>query len=158
MTLFVGIDPGAQGGIATLSPDGVVFRACPKTEAGVPQLLRAVLDGRDPKEVKVVMEKVGGYIGGSAGNIGSAMFVFGRGVGVWVGSLLALGMTFQEVAPRTWQAGLGIVGRLQRESKAEWKGRLRQEAQQRYPRLKVTLATSDALLLATWCKHTHEGG
>ena len=43
------------------------------------------------------------------------------------------------------------------ESKTEWKNRLKGMAQQLYPDLKVTLATADALLIATYCKRKHEG-
>ena len=162
--IFVGIDPGKHGGITALSSGGVIFRACPKTEAGIPQLLRVVLaEHEDKEQVKVVMEKVGGYIGsfgnagGLKGNPGSAMFTFGRNAGVWVGAMLAMGLTFEEVAPRTWQKGLGIIGRMKSESKVQWKARLKQEAQQRFPKLLVTLSTADSLLLASWCKMKHEG-
>jgi DNA modification methylase len=101
-----------------------------------------------------VIEKVGGYIGIGGRNVGPgpAMFKFGFSAGFAHGCLTALGIPHEEVAPKRWQQALGIPARRPAESKAQWKARLRGEAQRRFPNVKVTLATADALLIALYCR------
>jgi hypothetical protein len=54
--------------------------------------------------------------------------------------------------------GLGTASRCA--SKSEWKNKLKAEAQRRFPDLKVTLKTADALLILEWVLadgHTKQG-
>ena len=66
--------------------------------------------------------------------------------------LIALGVPFEEVTPKRWQRALGIAPRGRTETKVQWKSRLKDFAQRRFPDIKVTLATADALLLALYCQ------
>jgi hypothetical protein len=86
------------------------------------------------------IEKVGGYIAGNKCP-GSAMFNFGHGRGVLIGCLLARCLRIIEPTPQQWQKWLqiGTIG--------GDKNKLKAEAQRRFPRLKVTLKTADALLM-----------
>lgn len=107
-----------------------------------------------------VIEKVGGFMGREAGEGGAprnrasahTMFQFGVGYGLLRMALIAAGIPFEEVLPRKWQGGLGISPRKKTEGKTEWKNRLKARAQQLFPATKVTLATSDALLLAEYAR------
>jgi len=74
------------------------------------------------------------------------MFRFGRSTGVIIGALCALRIPFREIPPQAWQknAGTGTALKLNR---TQWKRKLKEIAQQRYPSLKVTLSTADALLM-----------
>ncbi len=150
---YVGVDPGATGSIAWTTDDSMVACKMPSTERDVVYLLRSVCYG----DARVVLERVGGYIGGGPPcpvchqpqnkSPGSAMFHFGRGAGVIVGCLLSLGVAFDEVEPQVWQSALGL--RKPRSMKQDdWKRQLKTFAQKLYPQLRVTLATADALLLA----------
>lgn len=142
--ITIAIDPGASGGLAWRETDGQTG-CCkmPDTEGDVVDLLRH-LSISGPATAYV--EKVGGFTGG-AGQPGSAMFRFGRGVGVLHGALLALGVRTIEVTPQKWQGWLGIGTSKGSASKTAWKAKLKAEAQRRYPCQKVTLATADALLI-----------
>lgn len=92
------------------------------------------------------------------------MFVFGRGVGVIETAFTAAGYSPQEVPAANWQKALGVVPRARRregkkliwlETRSQFKGRLKAMAQSMFPSVKVTLAVSDALLIAAYCRrHT----
>jgi hypothetical protein len=159
MSIFIGVDPGASGGIAVVCDYldvPPVLHAMPKTERDIWDIVGSsdVQDRSDHVELTcfAVIEKVGGFMPGSAGNIGSAMFKFGSSYGFLRGCLTAAGIPFDEVHPRTWQKALGVIARSNGESKGQFKNRLKQKAQQLFPQVNVTLATCDALLLAEYCR------
>lgn len=160
---YIGIDPGASGGVAVLTELGLSTVAkLPDSERDVADLLRNAT--ADP--CVIVVEKVGGYIGGGEvcpackqarnRSPGSSMFNFGRGVGVIVGCLLSLGKDFAEVEPQQWQATLGLK-RPKSCSQVQWKRELKKRAAELYPQHKVTLSLCDALLIARYAKITSEG-
>jgi hypothetical protein len=94
------------------------------------------------------IEEVGGFIGKA--QPGSAMFKFGFNAGLIRGIAMALGWRVILVRPAKWQAGLGLGGSKSCDSKADWKRKLKGEAERRFPSLNVTLATADALLILDW--------
>jgi len=152
-TTYIGIDPGAQGGMAALLDGGAVcFTSMPKDEAGIWRWVRSFEPDGD-RDVRAVIEQVQGYIG--EGQPGSSMFKFGQGYGTLRMALVAAGIPFEAVTPRVWQSALSIPPRKKSENRGQWKQRLKTEAEIRYPRLLVTLAVADALLLAEYCKMMH---
>lgn len=155
MPIHLGIDPGAAGGLAVINPDGSVScRSMPTSDKELWEELRNLAA---TGEVLAVIEKVGGYIPGSGGNQGSAMFNFGRSTGFVHGCLVAAGIPHEEVAPRTWQKALGLSPRSKEESKPDFKRRLKALAERLHPSVPLTLKTCDALLLATYCMRKHTG-
>lgn len=139
----------------------------PETPNDVCQLLKEACRGSGGVDhVRVYMEQVSGYAGGP-GQPGSAMFNFGRGVGIIEGFLYGAGISFVLVRPQQWQKPLGIGNRgpllkaaqyaTKEERSAisahnnrirnEWKNKLKEVAQRLYPNRKVTLATCDSLLI-----------
>ena len=142
MTILT-IDPGQSGGIILRNDEGGVTSCkMPPTEGDVVAFIQGASTA--PGVRVAYVEHVGGFTGD--GQPGSAMFKFGRGVGVLIGALMAFGWRLIEVTPQRWQKhiGLGTRGAL---SKTEWKQKLRAEAQRRYPDQTVTLATADGLLI-----------
>jgi hypothetical protein len=148
---YIGIDPGASGGLCCLSafPE---FITMPKTEGDVYEWVENNCCRRD----FAVIEKVGGFIAGNPAP-GSAMFKFGAGYGGLRMALIAVGVPFEEVTPQRWQRGLEIPPRRKSETKTQWKNRLRAFAQQLFPAEKITLAVSDAMLIAEFCRRKREG-
>jgi len=152
---YIGIDPGAGGGLASVTVGRDVHHV--EGAAGsipMPKTERDIWDWIESKWASgfAVIEKVGGYMGGEDNRfLGPAMFKFGMNYGFLRGCLIAVGIPFEEVVPRTWQKGLGILGRKKTESKTAFKNRLKARAQQLFPGEKVTLATADALLIAEFC-------
>ncbi len=142
--IYLAIDPGAAGGIAVHRlGESVTAFAMPATEADVLHLLRDLTP--DPERCIAFVELVGGFVGKA--QPGARAFTFGRGFGFLLGVLQERGVRVELVLPRKWQKHLNLGTASACASPAEWKRKLRSEAQRRYPALKVTLSTADALLL-----------
>ena len=141
--ITIAIDPGQSGGLAWQDEYGQT-QSCkmPATEGDVVDMLSSMSISAP---ATAYVEKVGGFTG--QGQPGSAMFNFGRGVGVLHGALLALGVRVIEVTPQKWQGHIGIGTSKGSATKTAWKNKLKSEAQRRYPDQKVTLSTADALLM-----------
>lgn len=150
--IYLGIDPGASGGMAEIGVDGSAASPMPKTERDIWNWIKQQADRDD---TFAVIEKVGGYVG--IKQPGSAMFKFGQSYGGLRMALIAASIPFDEVTPQVWQKSLGIVKRQSGESQTVWKNRLKAKAQQLFPHMKVTLATADALLIAEFCRRKREG-
>ncbi len=144
MSTIIAIDPGASGGIVFSHNGGPpAAHPMPATTKDVADLLR---DAGSEGDVTVYLEKVGGYVGG-AGSPGAAMFNFGHNAGALEGIVTAMEYTIHMPTPQKWQKALGLGNSKSHESKTAWKNHLKSKAQQLYPGVKVTLATSDALLI-----------
>ena len=102
-----------------------------------------------------VVEEVGGFCG--VGQPGSAMFKFGKGCGVIEGALMALGFRIELVKPQKWQKHFGFGTTKQSGGKADWKRKLKAEAQRRFPTCDVTLKTADALLILDYARAQEVG-
>ncbi len=72
-------------------------------------------------------------------------------------ALAALGIPYEAVQPSKWMKALGIPTRKPEETDSKWKNRLRAKAQTQYPATKISLNTSDALLIAEYCRRLREG-
>lgn len=160
--VYMGIDPGTNGGIAVLSSDGSVIQChkLPDTDSGVFDLIIKIsLDTIEIGTRYCYLERVGGFMGDGRQNVASAhtMFNFGRGVGVIIGSLWASNTPYEEVMPKAWQKGIGMSPRTKVESSTQWKNRLKDEAQRLFPSENVTLAKADCLLIAEHLRRTREG-
>jgi hypothetical protein len=160
---YLGIDPGASGGIAVVTADGVVDRLIPRKKVESVAALWAVFDDL-PYVTRAAVERNTGYVGGYAGvlpggltgNTGSSMFKLGVSYGSYLMALAASGIPYDEVMPATWQRGVGVDPR-RGATKTEFKNRLRERAAELFPGVRVTLQVSDALLVAEFCRRRAEG-
>jgi len=153
MTTILTVDPGASGGLILRNSEGCVTTCkMPPTEGDVVAFIQGASTA--PGARVAYVEHVGGFTGD--GQPGSAMFKFGRGVGVLIGSLMAFGWRVIEVTPQKWQKHIGI-GTRGAMSKTEWKNKLKSEAQRRYPDQTVTLATADGLLIMEYAINQEVG-
>lgn len=138
---IIAIDPGKNGGIAIYSSERnqlVEVVKMPPT----PQELLSFLRLYQFNSV-CYLEKVGGLPGMG----GSAMFNFGKGFGHIEMALLCAKIPTNEVLPQKWQKFLSL-GTKGGKSTSEWKNKLKTRAEQLFPNAgKITLATSDALLI-----------
>jgi len=158
---YIGIDPGAGGGIAQLRGRDAYVETMPKTEADLWEALRyagswSINHGAATNPFAII-EQVGGYTKAGGPQPGSAMFKFGQNYGAIRMALIGNRIPFDEVSPQTWQNKLGIAKRGKSESKGQFKNRLKAKAQQLFPNRKVTLAVADALLIAEYCRRLREG-
>jgi crossover junction endodeoxyribonuclease RuvC len=150
MKTIIAIDPGKSGGIAVANRLSTYCEPMPETQGDLIDLLRNIRTNEELEgdEILCVLEQVGGFTGKK--QPGSRMFSFGEGYGFIKGVIQALEIPLVMVRPQAWQKvfGLGTAGACA--SKTEWKNKLKAEAQRRYPQLKVTLKTADALLILDW--------
>jgi hypothetical protein len=144
---ILAIDPGQSGGVAVLQSRKTDCHAMPPTQGDLLELIRSVKRAADIECVPLVcvLEEVNGFAGKA--QPGSAMFKFGEHFGFTKGVVQALGIRLELVRPQVWQKTFGLGTASRCVSKTEWKNKLKAEAQRRFPHLKVTLKTADALLI-----------
>lgn len=143
---IIGIDPGKSGGIAWIQPDGsACVEKMPETIKDVWDLIDDI-SGRKwsnhgVSEVCAYLETVH-----SSPQMGvKSAFTFGNGFGHLEMALIAAGIPFERVRPQKWQKELGcLTGGDKNVSK--------RRAQELFPQIKCTHATSDALLIAEYGK------
>jgi len=153
MAQYIGVDPGASGGLCLIYQDKYSLVSL----VPMPPTVRDIWNWFDRINLHfdcfAVLEKVQGYIG--TAHPGTAMFKFGASFGMLQMALTAAGVPYEEVTPQKWQRGLGIPHRRKEETKGQFKNRLKAHAQRLYPNLPVTLKTCDCLLVAEYCRRTH---
>lgn len=177
---IISVDPGSAGGIAWWHDIQVVnptdAKRMPETRRDLIDLFKSIVSQAERLGHGTVAytEKISGYIpdGGA-----SQMFEFGRSVERAGCILETLGVRIIEVTPQAWQKSfaLGVKGTqrvpngsspeakkaikaLNARLKTEWKNKLKGEAQRRFPDIKVTLATCDALLILEYGMRCEGGG
>jgi hypothetical protein len=142
MKTILAIDPGASGGFAWVDNEGLV-----RAES-IPAGMTAMVDRLRELAVELpgiaaVLEKVGHWMPGDHPN---AATKFARHCGQVEAGLYSLGIPFEEVAPGVWMKSLGGLPK----AKADRKRMIRELMARRYPHLRVTLDTADALGMLTW--------
>jgi len=139
VSIILGIDPGAGGGLASWYDNEMCAVKMPATEKDICDWAADFCE----TGAFAYIERVHAMPGQGV----TSMFSFGRNYGFLRGCLIAHGIPFEEVTPRTWQKTFGLK-KAKGETPTAWKNRLKAKAQQLFPELKVTLATADALLIA----------
>lgn len=136
--VYFGIDPGKGGSIAAIWSDGMAYtRHCPLN--GTEQDIATFLRDFDLASARAILERVA-----SSPQMGVvSAFSFGRSYGFLRGLLAGFQIPYIEVAPLKWQNAMQCrTGGAKKISKAK--------AQQLWPKLKITHANADALLLAEY--------
>ena len=156
---LMAIDPGKNGGIAVYSletKEVIDLVVMPDSPQDLLNFMK-----KYQKNCRCYLEKVGG-IPGQGG--ASSMFNFGKGFGWLEMSLISLRIPTTEVTPQKWQKALQL-GNKGKKSTNEWKTKLKQRAQQLWPRVeskfnlkfkKDWLAVSDALLILEYARITEK--
>jgi crossover junction endodeoxyribonuclease RuvC len=143
--IYIGIDPGASGGIACIWESGQAEAwKMPETERDAAALLWQ-FNRLEDSELSIELFAVIEQVGAMPGNGVTGMFKFGMNYGFLRGLLTAFEIPFDEVRPQTWQKAMGCM------SKGN-KNITKAKAQQLHPELKITHATADAILLAEYAK------
>lgn len=146
--MILGIDPGAAGGIALYSNGTMEAYNMPEGFTEIYDFLRELRNRDITEEVVAVLEDVGKGIPGQSSK---ATATFARHNGHLEMALYALGIRSVKVTPQKWQKFYSnTIGNSKDKTKTEWKNILKNEAKRRYPNLKITLATADAVLIAEY--------
>lgn len=152
MKLYIGIDPGASGGIAFI-PDNNPAKAW---AIKMPETLADLWDELNPNVGRNGDEMFGGFthvhcclekVHSMPGQGVASSFKFGQGFGHLEMALTAAKIPFTYVTPQKWQKELGCLTKGDKNvSKAR--------AQQLFPHIKMTHAIADSLLIAEYCRRT----
>ena len=140
--VYIGIDPGLSGGIAIIHNGQA--GACNVEAMKMPATERDLCEALRPYQgypAHAVLERVWSSPGW--GHVGA--FKFGLSYGAVRATLTCLDIPFDEVLPVKWQTVLGCRS-------GGDKNITKRRAQSLYPRLKITHATADALLIAEFCR------
>jgi Holliday junction resolvasome RuvABC endonuclease subunit len=143
MKTILGVDPGVNGGIAWITDGKPCVEKMPDTLQDLWWLIESILAEHPPiyraKDCKAYIEHVH-----SSPQMGvKSAFTFGQGYGRLEMVLTAAGIPFERVRPQAWQKALQCL------TKGD-KNVSKRRAQELYPQLKITHATADALLIATY--------
>jgi len=138
--ITIGIDQGASGGIAYMLNGRMNCFNMPGTIEDILEQLKRI---HALGQCRAFIEKVGYH---RAGNNASASCKFARHCGHIEAILLALEIPTYVVNPKTWQKTLGTLPK----DKGDRKREIKAIMQQRYPHLKVTLLTADAVAICEW--------
>lgn len=161
MKVFIGIDPGnSTGGLAYIHGEKVITAAINKlTEKEIFEFLEnavyektSVLPGKEKRLCFALIEKVHAMPKQGV----SSSFSFGQNYGALKMALTALGIPYEEVQPKKWQA-LYSMKRDKEESKTDWKRRLKEKSQMLFPDIPITNSTADAILIANYCREIKKG-
>lgn len=155
--IIIGIDPGANGGIAVLDNVGNVIDVTkmPATPQDILNYLNIYRMRADAEQCPTVcyMEAVGTGIPGQSSK---ATATFARHCGHLDMALLALGVPTNTVTPQKWEKSYQL-GSSKGVAKNAWKNKLKAKAQQLFPKVKMTLAICDALLIAEYGRKMEVG-
>ena len=142
---IIGIDPGIKGGIAWIANKKACVEKMPETLQDLWELIDNIRLASqievgfhcDNTHIRAYLEQVHS----SPGMGVKSSFTFGNGFGHLEMALTAAGIPFERVRPQVWQKSLGcMTGGDKNVSK--------RKAQELFPHIKCTHATSDALLIA----------
>lgn len=97
---YIGIDPGAKGGIAAIINDEV-YKCAPYSDT---ELLNLCKKLSEAGECKCCLEQVGAMPGQGV----TSMFSFGKNFGYIKGVLEANGISYQEIRPQRWKKEFGL--------------------------------------------------
>ena len=147
--LYVGVDPGVNGGIALVNRAGkvVVVSKMHFTPQEVALFFREWKDS-----IKIcLLERVGVMPGQGVSSSGKFM----KNYGLLQGILYALEIPFVQMQPHRWQQALKIVKRDNTKPQSVHKNKLKRKAERLFPEETITLKTADALLLAALCRRQY---
>lgn len=143
MKHYLGLDPGASGGAAIITPEFQVIGVIKFAESTEDDVATWVWHHVNEKDVRffAVCEKVNAMPKQGV----SSSFKFGASYGFLRGILAAFEIRREFIRPAIWQKSLGCL------SKGD-KNVTKAKAQELFPGVKVTHAIADALLLAAFAR------
>lgn len=150
---YLGVDPGASGGLVCIRGREVEATAMPDTEADVWEWFSSRSEPFGDRSFAVIE-----WIHPAIQAIGKSSMskLYGSYMSLRM-AVTAARIPHEIVQASKWQKGLGIPGKRNNEDRVKWKNMLKSYAQKLFPGVTVTLATADALLIAEYCRRLREG-
>ena len=147
---YIGIDPGASGGIAVIDEEGnIKAYKCPKSSEEMSLLFQMCVGNTPTVNIKLLMERVWAR----PTNAVRAAFSYGVNYGQWLGISATHEVQMNTAIPVEWIKWVGCPKALKRDIRKRW---LKEKAGELYPDVnKLTLATSDAILITHYAKEEY---
>lgn len=149
--VYIGIDPGASGGIAILHQTTVLTYQITKSTTDLVDWLEQ--NTKSEKRFAVIEWINPSYFGSAKGSnaklYGNYMLI--------QGVLTTLRIPFETVKPTKWQRDMDIPPKGKSERRTNFKNRIKGRAQELFPGVRIVLATSDALVIAEYCRRKRTG-
>ena len=145
---YIGIDPGKSGGIAVIDDNNIEVKKCPDSVQDMAFLFALILQETPPLHVLVMIEKV--WARPHDGR--ASVFTFAGNYGQWQGIIASHDIIPHYVTPQVWMRAVGCPKKLKKQVRKNY---LKALAKEKFPDLskKLTLATSDAMLIADYAKN-----
>ena len=143
--IYIGIDPGKSGAIASI--DNLDMRAwnCPDDAIDMNSLILLIIGWHAADALHVLMEKVWAR----PNNASRAAFNYGVNYGQWFGVLAGFEIEPELILPAHWMKFYDMKKGMEYQERKKW---LKATAQELYPNIKVTLINADAILIAHYLK------
>lgn len=157
---YLGVDPGVSGGLvlaSVLHGELIIIDTLPmpETDAALYSWVRVAADAGTASGTFACLEKIS-----AAGFPGSGKWQTGTVHGSYRACRMALaacGVPFVEKVAHSWQKALGIEKTKDGETYTEFKTRLRDYANARFPGAGLTKAVCDAALICLFSRNHREG-
>jgi len=149
--LYIGIDPGVNGGIAWMQSGEDPAAAAVKMPGTIKDLRTVIADLHSSNMVcSCALEKVASRPGQGA----KSTFTFGRVYGQAETAIVCHGIALERVSAAKWQKFFGLITGKD-VSRTKKKNQHKALAQELWPDLKITHATADALLICEWWRRVN---
>ena len=147
---YIGIDPGAGGGIGCIDEKGkITAHKCAQSSEDMALLFQVLMGNTAPDNIRLLMERVWAR----PANAVRAAFSYGTNYGQWLGIAASNEVKMNIVIPSEWIRWIGCPKALKSVIR---KRLLKEKAQELYPEIKrVTLKTSDAILITKYAKEEY---
>ena len=133
---YIGIDPGKGGGVAMINEKGIMKAyKCPDSSEEMALLFQILIGSTPAAKVRLLMERV-----------------WARPTNA-VRAAFSYGVQMNTAMPVEWIKWVGCPKALKRDVRKRW---LKKKAGDLYPKInKLTLATSDAILITHYAKEEY---
>ena len=150
---YIGIDPGKGGGIAVINEKGIMKAyKCPDSSEEMALLFQILMGNTAADKIRLLMERVWAR----PTNAVRAAFSYGVNYGQWLGIAASHEVQMNTAIPVEWIKWIGCPKALKRDVRKRW---LKKKAGELYPKInKLTLATSDAILITHYAKEEYFNG
>ena len=148
-TKYIGIDPGKSGGLVVINEKGKAEAyKCPEKVLDMSLLFQNAVGKTAPDNVKLLMERVWAR----PNNAVRSAFAYGVNYGQWMGIVACHEVPLQTCLPTEWISYFKCSKDLEYQERKRW---LKEKAKSLYPKLNVTLMTSDSILIADYAMKEH---
>ena len=148
---YIGIDPGKSGGITVIENGTIKTYKSPQRTEDMSTLFSLLVGSTSSYDIKLLMERVWAR----PNNAVRSAFAYGVNYGQWMGIVACHEIPLQTCLPNEGIKYYGCRKALEYQERKRW---LKDKAKSLYPKLNVTLKTSDSILIADYAKKEHFKG